>query len=66
MDLLQLRLLLPEGTRLADVRPDQFRLAATPMGDQRVSQMHRTQASGGNVAVINAGLQGINPVTLTK
>ena len=66
VDLLQLRLLLPEGTRLADVRPDQLRLAATPIGDQRRSPMLKAHATDGNVIQIDANARPAFPLLLVE
>ncbi len=48
-DLLQLRAMLPEGTAMKDVVAEQFRIAATPMGEDRRNPSVRTYGADGSV-----------------
>ncbi len=48
-DLLQLRAMLPEGVAMKDVVAEQFRIAATPLGEDRRNPDVRTYAADGSV-----------------
>jgi len=65
-DLLQVRMLLPEGTRWDDFALSEYRVAAVPVGEDRALPMVRTYAADGSVQEIPIDARPSFPLLLIE
>ena len=65
-DLLQVRVLLPEGTQREDFALSAYRVAAVPMGEDRLDTMVRTYAADGSMLEIGIDARPAFPLLLVE
>lgn len=66
VDLLQVRLVLPEGAQWDDFALSQYRVAAAPMGEDRNHPMVRTYAADGSVQEVPVDARPAFPLLLVE